>query len=812
MPVDYPERRKPVKPAGKKNVKRRLTKLENSLYGFGFIDRSLEELEKMAADRSSSYRQKSAAWVLALWYANRGSEADARRALEFLAVVVRGEKNSKRLRRAAVIESECRGTLGDTQKAREMILSTPGSSSDANLFLAAANLEPAAPDRIRWINKAFRLHGISEIKMDSSLNLPPFDCLKPEGEQLHTPTGTPGETPKVTVIVTAYNAEATIKTALDSVLWQTWRNLEVLVVDDCSIDGTAAVVEEYVAKDPRVALIRAQINRGTYAARNMALEAAVGDFVTTHDADDWSHPGKIERQALHLMKNPSVIGNISRVTRAAGDLSFKRCGNPGFYIHTNLSTLMFRRVPVMQDAGCWDSMRISGDSEFRSRLIKVYGKKAVVSLRTGPLSLLRYSSQSLTGNDISGYCGYYMGKRREYRESYKYYHATAENLRNSFPQHHRPFPVPEPLWPDREFLGSGRRKFDVIIASDFSLTGGTTSSNAEEIKAQKRMGLRTGLIHMPRYDASVGRKINPKIRRLLDGDRVQMLVHGEKATCDLLVIRHPPVLQELQRYLPDVEASSICVIVNQPPKLEYSPKGRLLYDLETCVKHLRHYFGKPGTWHPNGPLVRKTLFEQHAEDLFHIALSGDDWVNIIDVEEWRRAERPPDGRKIRIGRHSRDHYTKWPADPEELLSIYPDSAEYEIHVLGGAKAPGKVLGYLPENWHVLAFGKKRPQDFLAMLDLFVYYTHPYWVESSARVIIEAMAAGVPVILPHVYHEQFGEAAAYAEPPGVKDAIDQLMNDPYCYASQVKKTRCFVEENFGYAKHAARLAKYLGLKL
>src|SRR5829696_4627248 len=155
-----------------------------------------------------------------------------------------------------------------------------------------------------------------------------------------------------------------------------------------------------------------------------------------------------------------------------------------------------------------------------------------------------------------------------------------------------------------------------------------------------------------------------------------------------------------------------------------------------------------------------------------------------------------------------DQDLEWPVDPSELLAVYLDSDEYEVHVLGGAEAPRKVLGDLPKNWQVLEFGEVHPKDFLSTLDVFVYYTHPEWVEAFGRVILEAMAVGVPVILPHSYRELFEEAAVYAEPSKVKGIIDRLMIDDGYYESQVRLARDFVEEHFGYRVHATRLRKLI----
>ena len=76
-------------------------------------------------------------------------------------------------------------------------------------------------------------------------------------------------------------------------------------------------------------------------------------------------------------------------------------------------------------------------------------------------------------------------------------------------------------------------------------------------------------------------------------------------------------------------------------------------------------------------------------------------------------------------------------------------------------------------------------------------------------IIEAMAVGVPVILPHSYRELFKEAAIYAEPSEVKSNIDRLMADDEYYESQVRVARDYVEKHFGYTVHATRLRKQIG---
>jgi glycosyltransferase involved in cell wall biosynthesis len=111
--------------------------------------------------------------------------------------------------------------------------------------------------------------------------------------------------PLVSVIVPAFNAESYIADAVGSVLKQTCRQLEVLIVDDGSTDGTAEIAER-LAADSRVRVI-CQANAGVAHARNRALAICRAPHVAFLDADDVWHPEKLDRQLEVLNRSPSVI-------------------------------------------------------------------------------------------------------------------------------------------------------------------------------------------------------------------------------------------------------------------------------------------------------------------------------------------------------------------------------------------------------------------------------------------------------------------------------------------------------------------------
>lgn len=89
----------------------------------------------------------------------------------------------------------------------------------------------------------------------------------------------------VSVIVPAYNAEKTLPACLESILGQSFEEMEVLAVDDGSTDGSLGVLRDFAARDPRVRVF-AQANCGVAAARNLAIENALGDYLQFVDSDD----------------------------------------------------------------------------------------------------------------------------------------------------------------------------------------------------------------------------------------------------------------------------------------------------------------------------------------------------------------------------------------------------------------------------------------------------------------------------------------------------------------------------------------------
>ena len=113
----------------------------------------------------------------------------------------------------------------------------------------------------------------------------------------------------VSVIIPAFNAAAHVRQTLNSVVAQTYQEIEVIVVDDGSSDATSSIVEEFVARETRCQRVR-QSNAGVGAARNTAIRKARGKYVAPLDADDFWVPEKLEKQVARMEQCGSETGMV----------------------------------------------------------------------------------------------------------------------------------------------------------------------------------------------------------------------------------------------------------------------------------------------------------------------------------------------------------------------------------------------------------------------------------------------------------------------------------------------------------------------
>jgi glycosyltransferase involved in cell wall biosynthesis len=106
--------------------------------------------------------------------------------------------------------------------------------------------------------------------------------------------------------MSVYNGERYLRESIDSILGQTFKNFELVIIDDGSTDDSWKIIKKYSTKDKRIVTIRNRKNLRTSAALNRGLDIARGKYIVRMDADDWSYPYRLEKQYDYMRKHPKV--------------------------------------------------------------------------------------------------------------------------------------------------------------------------------------------------------------------------------------------------------------------------------------------------------------------------------------------------------------------------------------------------------------------------------------------------------------------------------------------------------------------------
>ena len=151
--------------------------------------------------------------------------------------------------------------------------------------------------------------------------------------------------PLVSVLICTYNAESTIHWALQSVLDQTYDNLEVLILDNNSKDSTVKLLDEYKLKDNRVKIFTLEKNLWAYGGLNYLLDKAKWEYIAIQDHDDVWHPSKIKKQVDFLEKNGDYLWSWTWYIEyyCKSEIGFLCDVNPKEDSRVNHTSLVFRK-------------------------------------------------------------------------------------------------------------------------------------------------------------------------------------------------------------------------------------------------------------------------------------------------------------------------------------------------------------------------------------------------------------------------------------------------------------------------------------
>jgi hypothetical protein len=520
----------------------------------GFSRPAIRQLE-LAARSASTAEGANAAWALAEWYASLGGYA---RALDYVAIATAGE-GEKRTKAGRLLEAECLIQSGHENEARSLLLPHAGSreGADPDLLLALANCHSGGTQsdtaRLSLINQVLLAEGLAPLEKRETSRPLTIDNLKAVGANPAPLAG-----PKVTVIMPAHDAASSIQIALSGLLEQTWKNLEIVVVDDRSSDSTLKIVEELAAADPRIVLVRHDRNQGVYAARNTGLQRAAGELITVHDSDDWSHPQKIETQVRAMLANPELVGTRTHWSRVSRSLYFFQWWKPGGNIVVlNYSSFMFKRE-ALRALGGWDRVRVSADSEFILRARAIFGGERFIDLCPGaPLSFSLWEADTLTRHSETHIQTSNYGVRRNYSEASKWWHQTATDrnqLRIPPEPCARRFPAPARLLPE-----PGRDEYDIVIFLDLNASLALQAPVLNWIR-EAAARARVAVFHWPRFEREAKGELLPSIWSLLVGSSIDLLSSGDHVIAEMSIVYDPGILRYAIDEPPRVTTESLYLV------------------------------------------------------------------------------------------------------------------------------------------------------------------------------------------------------------------------------------------------------------
>jgi glycosyltransferase involved in cell wall biosynthesis len=185
--------------------------------------------------------------------------------------------------------------------------------------------------------------------------------------------------PLVSVLMTAYNRERYIAEAIESVLASSYRNFELIIVDDCSKDNTVEIARSFEAKDSRVKIYVNEKNLGDYPNRNKAASFAKGKYLKYLDSDDIIYPYSLSIFVEGIEKFPNagyafcyngVQDNVSPFPYEIAHVeAYRRHFFKGGFFYAGPGGTIINRE-VFENLGCFSGLRYSGDMEMWMKMAK----------------------------------------------------------------------------------------------------------------------------------------------------------------------------------------------------------------------------------------------------------------------------------------------------------------------------------------------------------------------------------------------------------------------------------------------------------
>ena len=596
-----------------------------------------------------------------------------------------------------------------------------------------------------------------------------------------------GSAHRITTIVTTFQPGPELITAVRSLVTQSWTNHEILVIDDGSGADADAVLARAAALDPRVRIIRIPSNGGVYRARNAGLDMASGEFVTFQDADDWSHPMRLERQVEPLLHDDSPIATTSAAIRVTRDLVVTR---PGFgeLWSGNPASLMIRRSAALDRLGYLDPVRKGADAEYAERARAVFGPDAVRHLDDEPLALIRLTAGSLSGTDTGP--GWAHPARHAYHAAFRAWHhriaaGLEPALRPRTPKG-RAFAAPRGTAGDAALR---RTTYDLILAGDWSGHGDTAWPVAERVRALLEPGRAVAILHLDTLAGVTGRTggPHPAIQQMINAGVVDQVVLDDAVHARLVLVHGPSVLGFAPGTPSAVRGAS--VVISSDPA--WTPAAA------HCAAEARRLFGVEPLWAPTGPAARAGL----AAGPFGSRLTAVDLPGTVNLRQWRLHRSGPRADRPVIGRICADRFGEW----QRLTTALADAGNLDIRILDRGDRTARRA---PEGWLTYREPDVDTRGFLHQLDFYLHLPSDEPADATCPEVLTAMAAGcIPVVSPR-HEAALGTAAVYATADDLAATVERLHADPAALLAQSERGLDFVRTHHPHHRYAAAVTALL----
>jgi len=601
--------------------------------------------------------------------------------------------------------------------------------------------------------------GLSPVVLDGQDSTLPFNALKAESAFRTTNNG-----PLISVIMTSFEPdEASLELAIRSILDQSWRNLELIVVDDASPGGPPKFVEKLAEIDPRVKIFVLPENRGTYYARNVGLWAAQGTYITGQDSDDWSHPDRLTLQVRELQNDPDISGVVGQAIRSDDNL-FRIKRGLSFQRMCEVS-LMYRAEPAREMGGYLES-RKGADSEFRMRLEK-YTKKPVRRLDR-PIYLTRLSLGSLSRSDFR--VGWAHPNRRAFLNYMRHWHGTAKSPGLKLPQDQS---AVLGLPPKFQSIQTSGRQFDCVILTDWRHDGDATRSALAEISAMQAQGKHVGIMQLngafPGH--APASKLLSDIQESINTGSLELVIPDEEAKIGTLIVNSAELLQFAPANGFENKVESLVILADRAPSAWDGSEP--IYHPVECSDRAVELFGVEPVWITQDAGVHRYLTAFSVEiELWQ------DVVPYVLPDMTQRAgyrNRRPRYDKPVIGRTTDNIKAKWPRSNADAVHLWPPQSDKAIVGIWGTsecyvRRYGKKAW--PSHWDVLLPRTSTLDIFLENVDYFIYYPDDNWPQESSYEALLAFSKGATVMLPPRFASCHAGMAVMLNPNDVSTFVQQ----------------------------------------